>query len=118
VLFTPNGSSFVLFFHDKVYTKKAEPNLFDLPTAKRVKVQGDGDEDVFLWSLFDYKKAVQPETCLVELPCCPVQTCSPNLERYKIWLKEHGPRITGFPRWTEDELRQAYVLVNMLSTHD
>jgi hypothetical protein len=66
--------------------------------------------NVFIWSLFDIREKIEPESFLVTLPCFPVQTASPDPRRYQTWDKERIPLFTGLPLWTRDELVYGYVL--------
>jgi hypothetical protein len=62
--------------------------------------------NVFIWSLSDIRKPEEPRRFLINYPCLPVQTASPNSIRYKTRDKERTPLHTGFPLWSRDKLAQ------------
>ena len=99
VLFSPTGERLYLFYHIKVYTVDMKPDV-SLPNPI------SNSSDVFIWSLFDIREPKEPWSFLIEYPCLPVQTASPDPIRYKIWDKERMPLLTGLSLWTRDELAQ------------
>ena len=106
VLFSLDGNLLRLFYFGKVYQAFA-PDVEDkLPTPK-----SSSGVRVFIWSLFDIAKKDEPMRYLYNLPCCPVQTASPDPIRYKTWRKERRPLTVGLPVWTRAELAQGYVLI-------
>ncbi|KAF8803006.1 hypothetical protein BYT27DRAFT_7196153 [Phlegmacium glaucopus] len=99
VLFTLDGEDLLLFYHDAVYQGVlGDIRREVLPEAK------SPSSNIFIWSLFDIEGQNEPETILVQAPCLPVQTASPNPSRYKTWYKERAPLLTALPLWTHDEL--------------
>ena len=110
VLFSADGISVFLFYRGEVYYSSTPALLMSespLPQPKSSKV--------FIWSIFDIAKMEEPASFFFSPPCLPVQTASPNPERYKIWAKECRPMRIGMPLWTHRELGLGYVILTHFS---
>ena len=106
MLFSVDIEGHFLFYHDKVYASH-DVWQFNLPQPKlRTGV---------IWSLFDISKPEEPPGFLVNPPCFPVQTTSPDPRRYKNFLKVRDPIFTGLPLWTREELAMGSVLQSYIS---
>ena len=104
VLFSPDGRTVYLFYHNEVYKARMvdlERDFLPIPIPS---------SKAFIWSLFDIRKPEEPELFMVSHPCFPVQTALPDPIRYHTWRKKRDPLLTGLPLWTREELVQGYVL--------
>ena len=103
VLFFVDSKEYLLFYHKEVYFASRN-NVSESNLPKPTKQQ------FFMWSLIDIKPVEEPDSILINLPCFPVLTTSPNSLRYKSFLKDNDPMLTAFPLWTREELVRGYVL--------
>lgn len=104
ILFSPKGEVVYLFYHDGVYMlPEARGSVSDiLPVPKT-------SPGAFIWSLFDISVEAEPPSILVDWPCFPIQTASPNPSRFKVWSEARHTLQTGLPLWTKEELAEGCV---------
>ena len=103
VLFSIHGDDHLLFYHNKVYiASRNDVSGRNIPRPKSRKF--------FMWSLLDMRNFEEPRAYMVDSPCFPVQTASPNPIRYRNFLKNNMPILTGLPLWTREELARGYVV--------
>ena len=104
VLFSVNSDTRFLFYHNEV--RRAPRNCVSESNLPKPKSPAG-----FMWSLIDLKQEEAPGAHLINRPTFPVQTTSPNPERYRVFLKDNNPKFTGLPLWTREELARGYVLL-------
>lgn len=104
VVLMRHSSEIYLFYRGRVYSQSVVPGTWGLPKRSQM-------EYCHIWTLFDVdfeSKEPQPGS---HPDTWPIQTTSPNPNRWKSWSKQARATLLGMPLWNMVELMKGYVFV-------
>ena len=89
-----------LFYRGEVYFRPAKAGFKGLPRK---------DEGYYpVWTLIDVDYRNEGPDIPTDSRIWPIQTTSPNLNRWKGWSKQNGATLLGMPMWNVEELMKGY----------
>jgi hypothetical protein len=92
-----------LFYKGKVYYRQTNSSIRNLPKCQQA-------EYFPIWMLVevDYSTGGPPITGSSNV--WPIQTSSPNPNRWKVWRQQNRAALLGMPLWKMEELMEGYVI--------
>ena len=100
-----------LFYRGEVYSQSAEAGFKGIPTHRSMAYCP-------IWTLIDVDYKNKGPRISSDLYIWPIQATSPNLNRWKAWLKQNRATLLGMPLWNVEELMRGYAfsLFSLLSS--